>query len=370
VVPECNSLGVGLLEEKDVTKAFEAAEEGDVETVIVLENDLFRRAAKEQVDKFFDRVPTVVVIDSLKNNTSERADVLLAAACAVESDGTLVNSEGRAQHHFRVFVPEGETEESWRWLRGMLSAAGRPEGERWNTLDDVVTSLADELDIFSSLPSAATSGTFHMTGQKIPRQPHRYSGRTAMSADKSVWEPQPPHDADSPFSFSMEGHDGMPPAALAPRYWTPGWNSVQALSKYQREVGGPLLGGDPGKRLIEPGNRDIPFFDDIPEAFKAQPDEWLFIPLHHVFGSEELSVLAPAIAERTPEPCLTLHESDAERLHVKNGGNVHISLNDRKVTLPVRVRSSFPRGAAGLPSGLPPLQGMFLPLRGKIEVAR
>ena len=52
--------------------------------------------------------------------------------------------------------------------------------------------------------------------------------------------PEPPHDPDAPLSFSMEGFHGPPPAALIPRYWAPGWNSVQALNKFQEEVGGPL----------------------------------------------------------------------------------------------------------------------------------
>ena len=58
----------------------------------------------------------------------------------------------------------------------------------------------------------------------------------------------------------MEGYQGQPPAPLIPRFWAPGWNSVQALNKFQEEVGGPLRGGDPGRRLIEPAaeRRDEP----------------------------------------------------------------------------------------------------------------
>ena len=139
-----------------------------------------------------------------------------------------------------------------------------------------------------------------------------------MSANKTVHEPKPPDDPDSPLSFSMEGFGGRPPAALLPRYWSPGWNSVQSLNKFQSEVGGPLRGGDPGKRLIEPTQLNPAqmskalFFDDIPEAFIARKDEWLFVPLFHIFGSEELSSMSPAIAELSPKPYLALNEDDAQ----------------------------------------------------------
>src|SRR5206468_6463076 len=99
---------------------------------------------------------------------------------------------------------------------------------------------------------AAPNAKFRMSGAKIPRQPHRFSGRTAMNAKKDVHEPRPPGDPDSPLAFSMEGMTGLrqEPAALIPMFWAPMWNSPQAVNKFQAEIGGHLQGGDPGVRLI------------------------------------------------------------------------------------------------------------------------
>ena len=87
---------------------------------------------------------------------------------------------------------------------------------------------------------------------KIAREPNRYSGRTAMLANISVHEPKPPDDPDSALAFSMESGPESAPPSLIPFFWAPGWNSIQAINKFQSEVGGPLRGGDPGIRLIEP----------------------------------------------------------------------------------------------------------------------
>ena len=54
-----------------------------------------------------------------------------------------------------------------------------------------------------------------------------------MLANISVHEPKPPEDPDSPLSFSMEGYPDEPPAALIPFFWSPGWNSIQAVNKFQ-----------------------------------------------------------------------------------------------------------------------------------------
>ena len=92
----------------------------------------------------------------------------------------------------------------------------------------------------------------------------------------------------------MEGYPGHPPPSLIPRFWAPGWNSVQALNKFQDEVGGPLSGGDPGERLIEPTPaKKTAYFENVPAGFEPRAGEWLLLPLHHIFGSEELSALAP-----------------------------------------------------------------------------
>ena len=50
----------------------------------------------------------------------------------------------------------------------------------------------------------------------------------------------------------MEGYYGPMPSALMPRFWTPGWNSVQSVTKFQEEVNGPYRDGNPGYRLVEP----------------------------------------------------------------------------------------------------------------------
>ena len=74
--------------------------------------------------------------------------------------------------------------------------------------------MAAEIPKLGELVAVAPLAGFRAIGGRIPRQSHRYSGRTAMHADISVHEPKPPEDIDAPLAFSMEGHDGPPPPAL------------------------------------------------------------------------------------------------------------------------------------------------------------
>ncbi len=170
-----------------------------------------------------------------------------------------------------------------------------------------------------------------------------------MISHLTVHEPPPPRDPDTPLAFSMEGYRGPVPSPLIPQFWTPGWNSVQALNKYQEEVGGPLREEMPGARLIEPVATKAPFrFTNIPPPFQPAPRRWLLLPLPALFGSEELSNRSPAIAERISEPCMSLHPSDGARLRLEDGMAIELTLQGATYRLALRLESSTPPGAAGL----------------------
>ncbi|QBQ55575.1 NADH-quinone oxidoreductase subunit NuoG [Nitrosococcus wardiae] len=367
-VPECNSLGLGLMEGGDLGQAFQALEKGTADTLIVLENDLYRRADKEAIDAALSAAKQLILIDHINHATAAKAQLALPAATFAEGDGTLVNQEGRAQRFFQVFVPEGDIQESWRWLKEAITAAGHEEG-LWHDLDGVTRACAESIDSLRNIPQAAPPATFRIQGMRIAREPHRYSGRTAMGAHLSVHEPKPPADPDSPFSFSMEGYYGQLPGALIPYFWAPAWNSVQSVNKFQEEVGGPLRGGIPGIRLIEPPpEAKAIYFEQTPPAFPHREDQWLILPLYHIFGSEELSILAPAIAERAPRPYLALHPEDAAKLEVAPGGGVELILAGKPYHLPVCYQKTLPQGIAGIPWGLPALKDMaHLPAWGQLS---
>jgi len=366
-VPEANSLGAAFFDAPPIEAALEALRRGAADTVIIVENDIYRRLDKVSADALVAAARHVVAVDHLDHPTAARAEVVLPAATFAESAGTLVNNEGRAQRFFQVFVPRGAIRESWRWLGDLAPAAGRGAANPWPGLDDLLAALARAMPVFRDVPAIAPPAGFREVGQRIPRQPHRYSGRTAMTADVDVHEPEPPPDPDSPLAFSMEGYPGQPPAPLIPRYWAPGWNSSAALGRFQIEVGGPLHGGDPGRRLVAPAPAEgSPYFKDVPAAFVPREGEWLVVPAWHIFGSEELSVLAPGIAELAPKPYVAVGPEAAARLGVGEGDEVTLTVGALVERLPVRVRPALAEGLAALPVGLPGMPVVALPAWGRL----
>ena len=370
-VPECNTTGLALMADKGLAEALSTAEDAGGAVAVVLENDIYRRMDPEGVERFFGAFRQVIAIDHTHHRTLLRSDAALPAAAFAEADGTYVNNEGRAQRAFRVFPPSGAVRESWRWIKDVMVHMGRPEAAAWTDLDTLLSHMAGALPILEGARRAAPPASFRIAGMKVAREAARYTGRTAMDADKSVREPKPPADPDTPFTFSMEGYQGVPPSALIPRFRAPGWNSPQAVNKLQQEISGPLRGGDPGVRLFEAsrGNQDSPYFRDVPPPFLPKEGLFLVVPIYHVFGSDELSVLTPEVMERAPRPYIALSERDMAALRLSDGAAAVLTAGGSSFRLPVKAHPELPTGVAALPSGVPDAPVLDFPAWAKVEKA-
>ncbi len=348
-LPECNSLGLALMAEGAGGLAAALGEPAAL--VIVLENDLFRRAGSAVLDTAL-AAAHLVVLDHSDGPTSQRAELVLPAASFAESGGTLVSSEGRAQRFYQPIFAENDVRAAWRWLGEAGRAAGNNACAGWSTEDDIVAALGSTLPHFVAAPRAAPLETFRITGKRISSEPHRFSGRTAMNADRNVREPKPPVSADSPFSATMEGYYGKMPPALLPFAWAPGWNSVQSVNKFQAEIGGALEGGDPGVRLLD-AHKDatLAYYTEIPEPFAPRPGMWRAVMLPRVFGDEELSARAAPIRERMSPPAIALNEQDAAQIGAAGGQLLACELDGEPQHLALEIHPGLPRGVAGI-SGL------------------
>ena len=368
VVPDCNSVGLAMMDAPSILGGLVRSNISQADTLVILENDLFRIGEEEKIAELLSNFKNVIVLDHLHNRTTAAADYVVPVGTFAEADGTLVNNEGRAQAYFQVHMPKHEeVRESWRWLnelKNLQEGAGESESI---TPYKLIKYLVDELPQFKGADQVIPSADLRIKHQKVPREPHRYSGRTAMNAGLNVSEPKPPTDNDSPLSFTMEGYRGTPPAPLTPFFWAPGWNSVQSVNKYQMEVGGPLYGGNPGVRLFNQSNTSNPrYTDSIPPPFKRAVAEWEIIPLPHIFGSEELSALTGGISELSPAPYVAINKQDAESLDVSENSMLQVILGSAEYKLPVKVRPELPDGTAGIPYNLQELSGITWPARARL----
>jgi NADH-quinone oxidoreductase subunit G len=122
------------------------------------------------------------------------------------------------------------------------------------------------------------------------------------------------------------------------------------------DVGGGMIGsGSPQWASVHvgasPSPTSITRHTLVIEAFQRRAGQWLLVPIHHIFGSEELSRMAPAIAELSPVASLFLNKTDAAELGFDDGAGVAVRIDRREVRLTVKVRAELPGGVAGYSAG-------------------
>ncbi len=341
-VPESNSMGLALLMQGN-HKALEQAMSAGSKKAIVLENDLYRRAASADVDTFIEGLDQLSVIDSLKHRTGEQANLVLAAGTFAETSGTFVNYEGRAQHFYSTFKPKDSIRASTFWLSDL-------------PLNQLTAACATSVPNCSDMLKLTPGEDYNYAGLKAPRQLHRYSGRTAMRANISVHEPRQEQDENGVMVYSMEGVPAIKDSTVFNTPWAPGWNSNQSIFKFQQYAGGPLKQGDHGHLLLKNSATEKTWFN--PDFNLAEGDGFQVFPLYQLFGSEELSAHTPAIQAKATSAYIALNPADAEKLGLNGSDGVQLEHNG---AVPYILRDSILPGSVGVSVGLKGLNFRDLP---------
>ncbi len=354
---EANSLGLTLLGGKKLSEITHG--ESPHDSLIILENDLYRKAPKQKVDETFKSFKNIIAIDSLMNSTTNKADYILPAGTIYESDGHLVNNEGRVQRFYKVFVKEGEVRSGWEWMQLLSENISKNPLSTLKNIFDYGEAIENDYVIFKGLAENITPMSFREGAQKVAREPHRYSGRTSMHANKTIDEPTPPVDKESPMSFSMEGFHGTPPAPLTPFFWSPGWNSVQAINKFQIEIGGDLRREIPQLCILRNENTvnsSAEYYKMDLRVDKLQGDEtkgkWKVLPLYHIFGSDELSVVEGGIKELVPHPYIAINPESAKKMGWNESTLIRPAGDETAKGIQLQFMDGIPEDSIGIPIGL------------------
>ena len=339
LVPEVNSMGMGLMvgASNPLGAGLEKLQSGEAKRVIVLENDLYRRAAKATVDAALTAAAKVLVLDQLPTATTANADVILPATAFSEHEATYINYEGRAQLSFQVHQCQNQAQPSWRWLC---------DAEH---IDDLVERCSNEIPGFARLGEVLPKGNPFIAGMKVPRQSHRYSGRTAMNANVNVHEPKQMEDKESVMSFSMEGIPSQKDASVLASSWAPKWNSNQSISKFQDEVNGELKQGHVGCLLIERKDSSGSYFEAAPDSAGPSANQLRLVFSYQIFGSDELSARAKPIQARMTDAYIGLSPADAKARDLRQGDVATISPLGSPVV--VCIRTGIKAGTALLYCG-------------------
>ena len=353
-----NSMGLGLLNTDvkhlgDLTLKLQ--QQTQASALIVLQTDLF--ALSTEAAAMCKSVRHLIVVDQLPSATSDLADVVIACANVFETEGTYVNNEGRAQRFFAVHDTQGRPD-AWRSLTNlahMLSltktcSAAVTQLATCTKFDDLCQLVSQQAGMFAHWGEVAPKADFRVAGMKVPRQSHRASGRTSLYAHEAVSEAKQPVDLDSALGFTMEGTPINIPSTLIPQVWSPGWNSNEAVNKFQQEINGPLKGGDAGVRLFD-ACQSLPLATvALIPSINIGAGQILAHTQNSLFGSDQASHLSSALSKRSAAPSARIHPDTAAAMGLSGVAQVRVELAQSQWHLPLALDASMAMGLLLLPS--------------------
>lgn len=333
---EAGSFGLSLLAPAGGIEAALAELERKPGPLVVLENDLFRRADPALVERLFAKATQVIALDHLATETTAAATLAVPVAAPAEAAGTWVNHEGRAQRSFAFRPADPQAPAAWRVLAALADETPAPG------LDALLEALVADLPALAAVRDAAPGADHGPVPRAHPRQSARTAGNHPDRATRT--------DPDSPLSWTMEGDRASEPALAT---WTdrPGLHSVSAEYAAQQWIGGPLKGGDPGVNVLHAAA-------DAPALADAAPGTGLIgLPLRSPFAAHEADAASPPLAARAPAARVALHPADAARLGLAAGALLVI--DGRPALAPLALDPDLPAGHIGL-SGLRALRMVVL----------
>lgn len=351
----------------------------DQYSLLILQNDL-QSLSPTQRKKLLSDCKYSVVLEQHPTDATVDADLVIPAKAVMETEGTFVNNEGRAQRFFEVFATDNPNlKDNWKSLVNIARAhCNKVSESRLRPLaeikifDEVVNFVSKLGGDFEQWQEIAPNSALRIAGMKVPRQPHRYSGRTSINADKNVAEQKQTQDEDSALAFSMEGAPINVPSSLNASVWSPGWNSNEAVNKFQDEVDGHLRGGDPGIRIIKPSTTSTiaENIGDLKDV-TLEGKKLLAIAAARFFDGDRRLTLSSALLQRAESPAAQINGATAARLNLATGQSIRITNGDVSLQCQLRVIDAIPDNLLILPN-TSPYQSKFvmasLPSPVEVEV--
>ena len=299
----------------DATGILQAAADGKIDTLVLLGADpLSDFVDRDLAERALTGARTVIAVDQFLTESSQRADVVLAAAGFAEVSGTTTNLESRITILNQKVTPAGTSRSDWSIAVDLADRLGADLGfenpeEIWAEIEEL---------------SVVHSG---VTLELLATQP-----------TEGIVVPLP---APEPAPVESDESDGATSEAEAP--------AAEAADATDGEAEPEPV--DDGPALIEAPE----LLEFRPAAATAVPpvDSYALrlVAPRTMYDHGTLVAHAPASAGLAPASTLRLHPSDYDRAGIGADGRVKVTSGNRSVVVAASVDASLPRGTASLAVG-------------------
>jgi NADH-quinone oxidoreductase subunit G len=124
----------------------DAVRSGGIKALVILkENAMHLGLSVEELTQ----LPVLIVMNTLPNEATKNATVVLPACGFAEKRGSMVNGKGRLQRLNRAIRPPGNARDDWEILRDLLQVTAG--GDSLSSIDDVFRQISETVPQFAGL---------------------------------------------------------------------------------------------------------------------------------------------------------------------------------------------------------------------------
>ncbi|HSQ86093.1 MAG TPA: molybdopterin-dependent oxidoreductase, partial [Desulfobacterales bacterium] len=285
-----NAFGAALISDNETSfeKILTGIETNTIRALVLVESDpFFNFPDRSRLEKAFEQLDVLVVLDYLDSRSVQDAGMFLPTMTLYETGGFFINQEGRAQkisaafqggrpisqvsggghppRSFRDDIPGCEARPAWQALAELRD--GTSEQQKREVYTDLMKWLVETHPMFSDLLPV---DAFPDTGVRI----------------------------------------------------NPGYDTDASIER----------------------NRSV-----IPQSDSKTDNDMELITVEWTFGTEELCVRSPYLRQMEREPCLLLSEKDSAQLEISDGDRVAIRLDTGTIDVHTAVVENMAPGILVLP---------------------
>ena len=136
-----------------------AVRSGAIKALVILkENAMHLGLSVEELAQ----MPALIVMNTLPNEATKNATVVLPACGFAEKRGSMVNGKGRLQRLNRAIRPPGNARDDWEILRDLLQAVGG--GDSLHSIEEVFRRISETVPRFAGLSLSKMWSAFPRLG--------------------------------------------------------------------------------------------------------------------------------------------------------------------------------------------------------------
>jgi NADH-quinone oxidoreductase subunit G len=307
----------------DATGILTAAAAGRIDVLVLLGADpMSDFRDHELAQRALAGARTVIAVDTFLTASSEKADVVLAAAGYAETEGTTTNIEGRVSRLSRKVTPPGTARPDWILAADIANRLGADLG-----LESVV-GIWDEIEELAPAHAGITRQLLESPaaddGVLVPLRPEVARAAEGRSVRITGVEGSTP---DS-HALAIAAEGGEPEREPVPE-------AVEAVERAEEQT--------TARPSLARFTRDAPYEQPGVDAYSLR-----LIATRKLFDHGTLVQHSPSLAALTAENRLLVHPSDLERLGVPDGGRVKVTSSRTSQTIDAHASTAIPKGSAAL----------------------